>query len=550
MAGSLDIVVEFLADSSKLQKEAAKVEGTGGKLKTWAKGVGAAIGAAFAVDQIKDWVGAAAGLQDAMSATQQIFGGAAGDVAKFAKGADKGLGISQKQALDAADTFATFGKSAGLTGPPLAKFATRLTGLAGDLASFRGTTPEQAIEAIGAALRGETEPIRAYGVLLDDATLRNQALKMGLIKTTKDALTPQQKVLAAQAQLFAQTGDAQGDFQRTGDSAANQQKILAAQMENTKAALGTALLPALQAILPPIQALAGFIQANAGWLVPLTAAVLGVTAAVWLFNAALAANPIVLITIGIAALIAALILLIKNWDTVWAAIKAGAAAVWAFLQSIWDKILGAIQFVWRWIKTNWPLLLGILTGPFGLALWALWHFRDVILAALGSAIGWLARTWTTVTGYITAPFKAAWDWIASTIGTVVGWFAAVPGKIAGVFSGLTGAITGPFKAAFNAIANIWNSTVGSLSFKIPGWVPGLGGKGFSMPKIPTFQYGGVMPYTGLALLHQGETVIPATAPGPARTGPAVHIENAVFATELDVETFLRRAAWTVRTARV
>src|SRR5262249_14320341 len=134
MAGALDIVVEFLADSSKLRAETAKVEGTGTKIKTWAKGVGAAIGAAFAIDQIKDWVGAAAGLQDAMSATQQIFGGASGQVVKFAKGADKGLGISQKAALDAADTFATFGKSAGLTGVPLAQFATKLTGLAGDLA--------------------------------------------------------------------------------------------------------------------------------------------------------------------------------------------------------------------------------------------------------------------------------------------------------------------------------------------------------------------------------------------------------------------------------
>src|SRR5215470_14936197 len=156
MAGGLDVVIDFLADTSKLREETAKVEGTGSKLKSWAKGVGAAIGAAFAVDQIKDWVGAASELQDAMSASQQIFGSAAGQVAKFSQTADKGLGISQKQAIDAANTFATFGKSAGLTGAPLAKFATKLTGLAGDLASFKGTSPEQAIEAIGAALRGET----------------------------------------------------------------------------------------------------------------------------------------------------------------------------------------------------------------------------------------------------------------------------------------------------------------------------------------------------------------------------------------------------------
>ena len=72
---------------------------------------------------------------------------------------------------------------------------------------------------------GESEPIRNYGVLLDDATLRQEAFALGITKTTKDALTPQQKVLAAQSAIFKQTTDAQGDFARTSDSAANAQRI-------------------------------------------------------------------------------------------------------------------------------------------------------------------------------------------------------------------------------------------------------------------------------------------------------------------------------------
>ena len=40
-----------------------------------------------------------------------------------------------------------------------------------DLASFHNTSPEEAIEAIGSAFRGEAEPMRKYGVLLDDASL-------------------------------------------------------------------------------------------------------------------------------------------------------------------------------------------------------------------------------------------------------------------------------------------------------------------------------------------------------------------------------------------
>jgi len=149
------------------------------------------------VAYMKDAIGAASDMGETTSKIGVIFGDAAGGVLKWAETADSALGQSKQQALDAAATFATFGKSAGLGGDDLNKFSTDFVGLASDLASFNNTTPEQAINAIGAALRGESEPLRAYGVLLDDASMRQKALELGLIKTTKEALTPQQKVLAA-----------------------------------------------------------------------------------------------------------------------------------------------------------------------------------------------------------------------------------------------------------------------------------------------------------------------------------------------------------------
>jgi hypothetical protein len=85
--------------------------------------------------------------------------------------------------------------------------------------------------------------LRQYGVLLDDASLRQAALELGIISTTKNALTPQQKVLAAQALIYKQTGTAQGDFERTSDGLANKTRILTAQLENAKTTIGTALLP-------------------------------------------------------------------------------------------------------------------------------------------------------------------------------------------------------------------------------------------------------------------------------------------------------------------
>jgi len=187
-------------------------------------------------------------LEDATAAASVIFGSSMGKIQTQASAAASTLGMSKSQVIDAANTFGTYGKSAGLAGDDLAGFSTQMTQVAGDMASFKGTSPEQAIEAIGAALRGETEPIRAYGVLLDDASMRNEAMKMGLISTTKDALTPQQKVLAAQSLILKQTSDAQGDFARTSDSTANTQKQLSATMENLQATLGEKLAPAVTAV--------------------------------------------------------------------------------------------------------------------------------------------------------------------------------------------------------------------------------------------------------------------------------------------------------------
>ena len=180
-------------------------------------GIALAAMGAFAAKSIA----AASDLNETVSKTGVLFGKSAGQIEAWASTASTSLGQSKKQAMDAAASFAVFGKSAGLSGDALVNFSKQNVQLASDMASFFNTSPEDAINAIGSAFRGEAEPIRAYGILLDDATLRQAALEQGLISTTKNALTPQQKVLAAQAVIMKQTGDAQGDFARTSDGLAN-----------------------------------------------------------------------------------------------------------------------------------------------------------------------------------------------------------------------------------------------------------------------------------------------------------------------------------------
>jgi hypothetical protein len=73
-----------------------------------------------------------------------------------------------------------------------------------------------------------------------------------------------------------------------------------------------------------------------------------------------------------------------------------------------------------------------------------------------------------------------------------------------------------FKTLFNGIASLWNNTVGKLSFKAPGWVPGIGGKGFDVPNIPMLAEGGIVTRPTLAMIAEGgesEAVIPLSKLG-------------------------------------
>ncbi|MGC3954638.1 MAG: hypothetical protein QM804_10350 [Propionicimonas sp.] len=192
---------------------------------------------------VRKSVDAFSDLEDATGAAGVVFGDSMDKIVAKGDTAAAKLGMSKAQIIDAANTFGTLGKSANLSGDDLADFSNEMTDVAGSLSSFKGGSPEEAILAVGAALRGESEPIRRYGILLDDATLRQRALTLGIVDNVKTALTPQQRVLAAQAEILAQSTDAMGDFERTANSTANVQKTLAAESANLSAEIGEKLAP-------------------------------------------------------------------------------------------------------------------------------------------------------------------------------------------------------------------------------------------------------------------------------------------------------------------
>jgi hypothetical protein len=81
-------------------------------------------------------------------------------------------------------------------------------------------------------------------------------------------------------------------------------------------------------------------------------------------------------------------------------------------------------------------------------------------------------------------------------------------------------VAGIYKSIFNGIASGWNNTVGKLSFEIPDWVPGVGGKGFSVPKIPMLAQGGIVNQATLAIIGESgpEAVVPLDRMGEFGAG--------------------------------
>jgi len=265
-------IKKAIRDLQSLEKGAEQSTTTFQKFQKLGGAAQAAIAAGVAVAGTailqfgKDSLMAASDFDEIQNKVNEIFGESGRmQLNSFAQTAATAMGASATAALDAASQFGIFGKSAGLAGGDLVTFSTDLTLLAGDLASFNNTTTDEAIMALGAGLRGESEPLRRFGVLLDDATLKARAMEMGIYNGS-GALSQQQRVLAAQSEILAQTTTQQGDFARTADGLANTMRTVEAAVEDAKVAIGQGLYQAIGDIVGAIggpQALVYWIRTTA-----------------------------------------------------------------------------------------------------------------------------------------------------------------------------------------------------------------------------------------------------------------------------------------------
>lgn len=423
---------------------------------------------------------AASALEEQVSKSKVVFKESSDGILDWSKTTADRIGISRRAALEATGTFGNMLVPMGLARGKAADMSKSMVTLAGDMASFNDASPEETLQALRSGLAGETEPLRKFGVFLSEARVAAEGLALGLVKQGEE-MTEAQKAQARYSILLKDTKDAQGDFARTSDSVANSERTKAALWEDSKAKLGTGLLPvmegfnkvmsvgakfagehstAVQIMVGAVAALAGAVIAINAGMALYRAGVIAVTAVQWLWNAAMSANPIGLVVIAVAALVAGLIIAWRESETfrnivtgAFDAVKVAAQAVATFLT---ETIPEAFRSVLSWVREHWPEIAVILSGPFA---------PIVALATDGFGVR---------TALVNA-FTAVKDFIKARIDDIVGFFVALPGRLFETLSDLASTALGPFGEAFGAAKRF----VGNRIDDVVGFFTGLPGRIFA-----------------------------------------------------------------------
>jgi hypothetical protein len=394
------VLVQLVADVTQLKSGLAQAEaslkGLDGSVKKSSTGmnnfgsqikkVGMAMGVAFAGAKVasffKESTLAASNFNEALSKVNVVFQQNSQEIETWAKGSIENFGMSERGALTAAGNFGALFTAFGLGAEDTKNFSQDLTELAVDMASFNDMSVDDAMTALRSGLSGETEPMKRFGSVLSDVRLKTQALEMGLIKNTKDALDPAAKAQAAYALIMKDTKVQQGDYLRTADGTANTMRRVQESMDNAKVAIGQGLLPVFDLLLkimekgvvPVFTAFGNFLKNNTGSVKAFVAVILGAATA-WgvytvavklaqvaqkLLNGTMKANLIGIVVVAVALLAGLLVKLFNTNQKVRdILIAVGKAGLYAFAAII--PIVGQV----------FEAIMKIVTGPMRLFLLAL-----------------------------------------------------------------------------------------------------------------------------------------------------------------------------------
>lgn len=198
-----------------------------------------------------------------------------------------------------------------------------------------------------------------------------------------------------------------------------------------------------------------------------------------LVNLALSANPIGIVVVAIAALVAGLVYAYKHSDR----FRKIVDATFGFIGKYVPKIVSAVV---GFVKNHWKLLVGIIGGPVVIVALLVHKHFGTIKAVVGAVATFVVNSAKKYAEFATA--------VGQNIGKALKFFKDLPGKIRGFVSGipdqlriLGGAIVDGLKRGIEAAAYKVLAAVQSLINKIPKKIRDI--MGISSPSKVTTYFG-------------------------------------------------------------
>ena len=201
----------------------------------------------------------ASDLTETLGKTEVVFGNLSDTVIAWSETSVESMGLAQETALNMASTYGDLGTAMGLSVDEAANMSMSLVKLGADMASFKNISIERANVALQAVYTGETESLKAMGIVMTEANLEQFAMAQGCEKTYK-SMSQTEKVMLRYKYVMSMTTNAQGDFVRTGDSLANQSRKLGENIKQLGASFGKTLEPSITSAISTINGLVSWIS--------------------------------------------------------------------------------------------------------------------------------------------------------------------------------------------------------------------------------------------------------------------------------------------------
>lgn len=223
----------------------------------------AAAGSSVAVTKL------ASDANEAGSKFSFVFGKAAEETGKKLDEFSKSAGRSKYDLRDMASNIGALIGPMGFTAKKTGELSVSFTKLATDLSSFFNVRESDALMALRSAIVGESEPMRRFGVQLNELKIQREAFRLGIAHSTKE-VQGAIKTQAIFSIVMRETKQAQGDAVRTGDMLANSWRRMTSFMKDAGTDIGQAFIPTATKLVRTIGDMAEpmkkWAAANREWL--------------------------------------------------------------------------------------------------------------------------------------------------------------------------------------------------------------------------------------------------------------------------------------------